>query len=96
MYYYNIFLTWLKILQLEVIKCQIHAASAFNAELWRKCVPGIERTQLTFTCVQSTIEILEKDAEYVRHSDVFIVNFEHTSHLVDIDFYQSFSHIGTT
>ena len=36
--------------------------------------------QLTFTCLKSTTEILEKGVKYV-HSGVFIVNFEHILYL---------------
>ena len=52
-------------------------------------------TQLTFTCSKSKLEILEQGVKYVqklttktpercqsRCSGVFIVNFEHISHLV--------------
>ena len=38
-------------------------------------------TQLTFTCSKSTIATLEKSLKYVQSSGVFIVNFEHISHL---------------
>ena len=38
-------------------------------------------SQLTFTCSKSTIETLEKGVKHWRRSAVFIVNFEHISHL---------------
>ena len=45
------------------------------------------RTQLAVTCSKLTIEMLEQGVNYVqicqwRRSGVFIVNFEHISHLV--------------
>ena len=52
--------------------------------------------QLTFTCSKSTIETLEKKWEICskltiktwRRSDVFVINFEHISHLFSVDFEQ--------
>ena len=38
-------------------------------------------TQLTLTCSNSTIETLEKGVKYVLLYHVFIVYFEHISHL---------------
>ena len=53
--------------------------------------------QLTFTCSKSTIETLEKKWEICskltiktwRRSDVFVINFEHISHLFSVDFEQA-------
>ena len=51
-------------------------------------------TQLTFTCLKSAIETLEKRAKYAqsqqeKQSNVYgrhsCVNFEHISHLVDFE-----------
>ena len=51
--------------------------------------------QLTFTCSKSTIETLEKKWEIcskliktLRRSGVFVINFEHISHLFSVDFEQ--------
>ena len=45
-----------------------------------------EVTQLAFTCSNSTIETIEKGVKYIQRQwdrlGVFIVNFEHISHLV--------------
>ena len=58
---------------------------------------GTQTTQLTFTCLKSTIETLKKRCEICsklttktperhqwRYSGVFIVNFEHISHLLPL------------
>ena len=53
--------------------------------------------QLTFTCSKSTIETLEKKWEICskltiktwRRSGVFVINFEHISHLFSVDFEQA-------
>ena len=53
--------------------------------------------QLTFTCSKSTIETLEKKWEICskltiktwRRSDVFVINFEHISHLFSVDIEQA-------
>ena len=39
-------------------------------------------TQLTLTCSKSTTETLKKGVNYVQN--VFIVNFEHISHLFSV------------
>ena len=45
-----------------------------------------EVIQLAFTCSNSTIETIEKGVKYIQRQwdrlGVFIVNFEHISHLV--------------
>ena len=38
-------------------------------------------TQLTFTCLKSRTETLEKGVKLVQSSGVYNVNFEHISHL---------------
>ena len=45
---------------------------------------GLSTAQLTFTCSNSTIETVEKGVKYrqLRRSGVFIINFEHISHLL--------------
>ena len=49
-----------------------------------------ESIQWAFTCSKLTIETLEQGVKYVR-SGVFIVNFEHISHLVLVFLLLTFS-----
>ena len=46
---------------------------------FRNCVISHADTHLIFTCSKSAIETLEEDVKYVQ--SVFIVTFEHISHL---------------